>query len=115
MDKTIIAESLIHGLGVFATQDIAKNQFLAPYNGEELSLKEFKERYGNDISHTYVLRRQNKIISGKNTYNLSHYCNESLTPNVILKKRALYTLRPVKNGEELFLQYPKNYPRNYVL
>jgi len=115
MDNTIIAPSPIHGLGVFATQDIEKNQLLAHYQGEELSLREFKERYGNDISRTYSMRRQNKIISGKNTDNLSHYCNESLIPNVILKKRALYTLRPIKNGEELFLRYPQNYLRNYFL
>jgi SET domain-containing protein len=110
-----IRESTTHGMGAFATEDLAENQFIAAYQGEELTLREFKERYGRDIRCTYVLRRQNKIINGKNTHNISHYCNESLTPNVILKKRALYTLTPVKKGQELFLRYPKDYPRDYEL
>lgn len=110
-----VRESLVHGLGVFATMDIPANTLLWNYVGEEMTLREFKERYGKDLSCTYTMRRQNKIISGKNTWNLSHYCNESSIPNVVLKKRALYTLLPVKAGEEMFLRYPKDYIRAYDL
>jgi SET domain-containing protein len=110
-----IRASLVHGQGVFATENIPANTLLWHYEGEEMTLRDFKAQYGSDISCTYSLRRQNKIINGKNTWNLSHYCNESLTPNVILKKRALYTLEPISAGSEMFLRYPKNYLRDYKL
>jgi SET domain-containing protein len=110
-----VRESSVHGLGVFAMKDIPANTKLWDYVGEEMTLREFKDRYGKDLSCTYTMRRQNKIISGKDTWNLSHFCNESLVPNVVLKKRALYTLLPVKAGEEMFLRYPKDYQRSYDL
>lgn len=112
-----IRPSQIHGLGVFAKKEIPANTCIAKYEGIEMTLKEFREKYGNDYKYTYVLRRLNKIIVGKGnpTGNISHYCNESNTPNVILKKRGLYTLTQVNVNEELLLKYPKNYPRDYPL
>jgi hypothetical protein len=110
-----VRESATQGQGAFASQDIPANTLLSHYEGTEMTLREFKEQYGKDLSCTYVMRRQNKIICGKDRWNLSHFCNESLTPNVILKKRGLYTLTAVKKGDELFLRYPKDYIRNYEL
>ncbi len=100
---------------MIATQDIPKNTKLADYVGIKMTLKDFKQQYGNDIFHTYSMRRINKIISGKNHFNISHYMNESLTPNVALKQRGIYTLKPITNGEEMFLKYPKTYIRDYKL
>jgi SET domain-containing protein len=110
-----VRASTVHGQGVFATQHIPTNTLLWNYVGDEMTLREFKEAYGKDLTCTYVMRRQNKIICGKNHWNLSHFCNESLKPNVVLMKRALYTSRDICQGEEMFLQYPKDYPRDYVL
>ena len=113
--KYRIDKSPIAGMGVFATKDIPAGVKLADYEGEEMSLKDFKTQYGNDISHTYSLRRINRIISGKKYFNVSHYMNESNTPNIILKQRGIYTLCTIKEGEEMFLKYPKRYIRDYVL
>jgi len=110
-----IAPSTIHGLGLFAKVDMSSNTRIADFKGEEMTLREFKERYGGDTRFCYSLRRLNKIIDGKQENNPSRYCNESLTPNVCLKKRGLYTCTPVKAGDELFLLYPKSYPRDYLL
>lgn len=113
--KYRIDKSPIAGMGVFATQDIPAGVKLADYEGEEMSLKDFKTQYGNDISKTYSLRRINRIISGKNNSNWYHMINESNTPNVCYKRRGVYTLCTIKEGEEMFLKYPKRYIRNYVL
>ena len=110
-----ISRSPISRLGVFAMQDIPAGYRLADYIGEEMTLKDFKQKYGNDISCTYSMRRVNKIISGKNHFNISHYMNESNDPNCFLKQRGIYTLKPIKKGEEMFLKYPKNYIRDYSL
>lgn len=113
--KYRIDKSPIAGMGVFATQNIPAGVRLANYEGEEMTLKEFKQKYGDDISHTYSMRRVNKIICGKKYFNISHYMNESNEPNCILKQRGIYTLVSLKEGDEMFLKYPKKYIRDYVL
>lgn len=109
--------SHVHGVGLFATKDIPKDTRIADYKGVEMSTTEFKSRYGNDTRYTYSLGRMNRIIVGKDCLqdNPSHFCNESDDPNVCLKQRGLFTLRDVAKDEELFLKYPKKYPRTYSL
>jgi len=109
--------SPVHGVGLFATKDIPKDTRIADYHGVEMSITEFKSRYGNDTRYTYSLGRMNRIIVGKDCLqdNPSHFCNESDDPNACLKKRGLFTIRDVAKDEELFLKYPKKYPRTYSL
>lgn len=113
-----IKKSPIHGLGVFAKVDIPKNTHLQKYSGIEMTYSDFNKKYNRNYNFTYSMMRINKIIVGKElpylTMNLSHYINEGL-PNVILKKKALYTLVDIKKGQELLLSYPKNYNRDYFL
>lgn len=117
-----VKKSSIHGLGVFATQDIKQKEKLFDYIGNEMSLKEFREKYGkykNNSLNTYRMKRLNKIIVAKEepffSNNLVNYVNESIMPNCVLRNRALYSLRAIKKGEELTLQYPKDYCRDYLL
>lgn len=109
--------SHVHGVGLFATKDIPKDTRIADYQGVEMTIAEFKSRYGNDTRYTYSLGSTQRIIVGKDClqYNPSHFCNESNDPNVCLKNRGLFTLRYVAKDEELFLKYPKKYPRTYSL
>lgn len=108
-----VSPSPIHGQGLFATRDIKKGIRLADFHGIEMTLREFKEKYGTDTRECYSLRRQNKMIDGKGFDNPSRWCNESSTPNVCLKQRGLYTTVDVREGEELTLAYPKTYPRTW--
>jgi SET domain-containing protein len=110
-----IKPSPIHGLGVFAKQTIPKGTKLGTYTGDKYSLKEFKEKYGKDISYCYVARRANYILCAKEKRNIMTYINESLTPNVFLYRFKLIANRDIEQGEELFLHYAKDYPRNYEL
>lgn len=112
-----IRPSPIHGVGLFATDLIPKNTRIADYRGVEMSITEFIKMYGKDRRHTYSLGRTNRIIVGKDCVadNPSHFCNESIVPNVALKKRGLYTLVDVAKDEELCLRYNKIYPRDYNL
>lgn len=118
----IINNSNIHGVGVFTQHQIKKGEKLFDYIGEEMNLKQFKEKYG-DYKHnslnTYRMKRQNKIIVAKEepfkTLNIVNYLNESNEPNCILKHKALYSLRDIEQGEELTLKYPSDYFRDYKL
>ncbi len=119
MYSVIVKKSDIDNLGLFSLTSIPKNSKICDYIGDEMSLKDFKEKFGDYKSNclnTYRMKRINRIIVAKNyPNNLVNYINESLTPNVILKKRALYSLKEIKEGEELFLRYPDDYYRDYTL
>ena len=117
-----IKQSPVDGLGVFASQDIKKNTKICDYYGKEMTWQEFKERYGSykeSSLNTYPMRRQWKILVAKEepykTENVVNYINEALEANVVLKKRALYAKRDIKQGEEFFLSYPKDYNRNCII
>jgi SET domain-containing protein len=116
-----IKKSKIDGLGVFALVDIPEGTKIADYYGKEMTLKNFKKKYGeykNNSLNTYRMKRINKIIVAKEepfkSKNLTNYINETKKPNCILKKRALYALNDIKDGEELTLQYPENYNRFWL-
>ena len=114
---TSIQPSPVSGVGVFAITDIPANTILGEYKGIEMTLKEFKEKYGTDTTYTYSLRFRNKILVGKDepyrSENISHFMNEG-PENVILTRRKIRTSKLIKQGEELFLTYPKNYPRTWI-
>jgi SET domain-containing protein len=118
--KLIIKESSIHGLGVFSVAPIQRNEHLTDYYGEEMSWRQFKERYG-DYKHnstfTYPMRRIWKLLVAKEepyrSKNIVNFINEG-EPNTILRKRGLYALRDILPNEELLLQYPKDYNRTWI-
>ena len=105
--------------GLFAKKDIPRGTLIAPYLGEEMTMRQFKERYGTDFRYTYSLRSINKRISGKEapylTSNPSHYVNEGAQDKVSLgfRKRGLVSVTSAREGEELFLAYESRYPRDY--
>jgi SET domain-containing protein len=119
---TKIKKSKIEGLGVFAKTDIEKGTKIADYYGKEMKWKTFKNKYGDYKSnslHTYPMRRIWKILVAKEepykSQNLTNYINEIPgKSNCELKLRALYAKRNIKKGQELLLDYPKDYNRFWV-
>jgi SET domain-containing protein len=116
-----IKKSKIDGLGVFALVDIPVGTKISDYYGKEMTLKNFKKKYGeykNNSLNTYRMKRINRIIVAKEepfkSKNLTNYINETKKPNCILKKRALYALNNIKDGEELTLKYPEDYNRFWL-
>ena len=114
----LLQPSPLHGLGVFASQDYPANHFFGFFEGEILSLKDFKAKYGKDVRYCYQLGRQNKIIVAKEPRNWITYLNETDPPNCCLKKRGCWSLVPIQAGQELTLKYDKKgviqYPRTYL-
>lgn len=110
--------SPVHGLGIFATKAISTDEFIGDYIGEAMTKAEFKARYGNDIRYTYWTKQNfpnTKVYCAKEKRNFITYINESMNPNVFLKKRKLYACRAIVAGDELFLRYDSKYNRDYVL
>jgi len=114
-----IKNSPIHGLGVFAVETIKSHTKVYDYCGVEMSWSEFTKRYGkykHNSLNTYPMRRIWRVLVAKEepykSENIINFINEG-EPNVILKNRALYTLRDINIGEELLLIYPKDYFRDW--
>lgn len=110
-----VRPSPIHGVGVFAVDCIPANSKIAYYTGVEMTWAEIKERYGNN--YTCIYRRmpwQTQIVS-KEAKNVINFVNDGVhdnpTPfkNCILKNRWLISLFDIQKGEELLLEYPRNY------
>ena len=99
-----IRESPIHGLGVFATKDFPVGYCFGEFIGEEMPWRDFTARYGKDFRYCYKMRRIHRVINAKEKRNWITFINEG-KPNVILRKRFCFSLRPLKAGEELLLDY----------
>jgi SET domain-containing protein len=117
-----IKKSKIDGLGVFALVDIPDGTKIADYYGKEMTLKNFKKKYGeykNNSLNTYRMKRINRIIVAKEepfkSKNLTNYINEIPgKANCELKLRALYAKKDINKDEELLLDYPKDYNRFWL-
>ena len=118
-DLVTIKKSKIEGLGVFAAKDIEGGSKIADYYGKDMKWKTFKNKYGEYKSnslHTYPMRRIWRILVAKEepykSKNLTNYINEIPgKANCELKLRALYAKKDIKKGDELLLDYPKDYNR----
>jgi SET domain-containing protein len=121
-DWVIIKKSKVEGLGVFAKRDILKGTKITNYYGKEMKWKTFKRKYGDyktNSLYTYPMRRIWKILVAKEepyrSKNITNYINEVKgKSNCELRLRALYAKRDIKKGEELLLEYPKDYNRFWI-
>jgi SET domain-containing protein len=121
-DFVTIKKSKIEGLGVFALVNIDEGTKIAPYYGKEMKWQTFKKKYGDyktNSLHTYPMRRIWKILVAKEepykSKNLTNYINEIPgKANCELRLRALYAKKDIKKGEELLLDYPKDYNRFWL-
>ena len=121
-DWVIIKKSKVEGLGVFAKRDILKGTKIANYYGKEMKWKTFKHKYGDyktNSLYTYPMRRIWKILVAKEepyrSKNITNYINEVKgKSNCELRLRALYAKRDIKKGDELLLDYPKDYNRFWI-
>ena len=121
-DLVVIKKSKVEGLGVFAKRDILKGTKISDYYGKEMKWKTFKKKYGDyktNSLYTYPMRRIWKILVAKEepyrSKNITNYINEKKgKSNCELRLRALYAKRDIKKGEELLLEYPKDYNRFWI-
>ncbi len=102
------------GLGLFADQDIPKNQYLIEYFGRELSNK---EQYTSTSKYLFEINSR-RTIDGAISENIARYINHSCTPNCeveIKKGRILvYSKKNIKKGEELSYDYGKEYWNEHI-
>ena len=97
------------GLGLFALQPIASGKRIIEYFGEIITNEEADRRGGK-----YLFELDEKrSIDGKTRSNIARYINHSCRPNAegltTGSRIWIWALRDIKAGEELTLNYGKEY------
>jgi hypothetical protein len=108
-----VARSKIHGLGLFAGEDIEWGRRLIEYSGEPLSTKEVKRRqkFYDSIGFTCLMQfSDGRGIDGAIGGNESRFINHSTEPNVGALRESdwkiiFYSLDEIAKGEELTYNY----------
>mgnify|MGYP001438881151 FL=1 len=114
-----VKSSKIHGHGVFATQNIKKNQKIIQYIGEKVTRSEGNKRSEKRIKKFLNSNRTGSVyifelnrhydIDGSPLYNKARYINHSCNPNceVDIKNGEIWisSIKNIKKGSELFYDY----------
>jgi SET domain-containing protein len=111
--RLFVARSKIHGLGLFAGEDIAWGRRLIEYEGQHLIAKEVRrrQRFYNSIGFTCLIEfNDGQGIDGAVGGNESRFINHSLKPNVgALREQewrlVFYSLDDIEEGDELTFNY----------
>lgn len=110
--RLFVARSEIHGLGLFAGEDIEWGQRIIEFEGQRLSAREVRRRqkFYDSIGFTCLMEFGNgEGVDGLRGGNESRFINHSLQPNVGAMRDehriVFYALDDVAAGEELTFNY----------
>jgi hypothetical protein len=91
-----VAESAIHGRGVFAAREIASGEYIGTFHGPEA------QRDGCYVLWVYD---ENDRPTGRRGRNLLRYLNHERPCNAQFEDFDLYALRSIARGEEITIDY----------
>lgn len=105
----------INGLGLFTLVPIKKGDCIIEYVGDILSSQEeVNERGGQYLFEV----SKKKTIDGSVRWNTARYINHACTPNCEVEIHKgqvfIYAKRNIKEGEELFYDYGKEFWNEYI-
>ena len=107
--KLAVRESKIHARGVYAGERIPENRKVIEYTGERINRREAKRR-GDASELTYLFAVDpywtiDGSVGGSGAELINHSCNPNLISRV-MKGHILYmSLREIRPGEELTVDY----------
>jgi SET domain-containing protein len=109
-----IAPSGIHGLGAFVTTDLPAGALLGTYDGRRFTPEQLLERdWDHQVTYLFSMSNGNTIDGGRGG-NATRHINHSCLPNCEAAEEfgargrlvvRIYTLVPLRAGEEAFLDY----------
>ena len=107
-----IRESRIHRRGVYAEESIPKGRKVIEYTGERINRRETKRRGQGSVTYLFTLDSYWTIdgaVGGSGAEIINHCCEPNLISR-IMKGHILYmSLRTIKPGEELTIDYHFDY------
>ena len=104
-----LAPSPIHRWGIYAGEPIPANRKVIEYTGEKISRRETKRRADSrECVYLFTLDNYWSVdgaVGGSGAEYINHSCNPNLVTR-IMKRHILYiSLRPIRLGEELTVDY----------
>lgn len=106
--RIVAGPSRIHRWGVYAAENIPANRKVIEYTGERIGRREAKKRLGRKLNYIFALDDYWSIDGGVGGSG-AEFINHSCEPNLrawICKGHILYmSLRPIRRGEELLVDY----------
>ena len=109
-----VRDSHIHGLGAFATRALRAGALVGSYEGRRYSAAQMRARNW-DTARTYVFGLSDgSLIDGAQGGNATRHINHSCLPNCAAYEIEhpdgtlsvqIEALRPIRKGDELFLDY----------
>jgi len=107
-DGLKIADSLIHGMGCFATTPFARWQKIAEYTGEKITNAEARRRGRRRILRICGIDDR-WSLDGSRGGNGTHYINHSCSPNsftrMLYGHLIFFALRDIEPDEEITIDY----------
>lgn len=104
------------GLGLFATKEFKRGDFIIEYTGERITDEESNRRGGK---YLFVLDKET-VIDGKRREHTARYINHSCKPNAEAeidedaRKVNILAKRKIIPGEEITYDYGKEYWEEYI-
>jgi SET domain-containing protein len=112
MRRVIVRRSSVHGKGMFAMRQFVTGERVIEYKGEITAWDVAVRRHQREgvEGHTFLFGLSDGcVIDGSCGGNSSRWMNHSCAPNCESVEDGgrifIHTLRPIKAGEELFIEY----------
>ena len=118
---TILGDSGVHGLGMYACEDLRENDFVGEYKGEIVTNEEAERRGAiyqhQKLSYLFSLNNAQAIDGtyfGNKTRFINHANKANLYPKIVMvntvHRIALYAARDIPVGRELLFNYGDQFP-----
>ena len=104
------------GLGLFAAEDIPKEQVVIEYTGDRITEAEANRRGGRYLFEV----TDNLVIDGKGRENTARYINHACNPNAEAEhdeaddRIYIRACKNIKTGDEITYSYGKTYVRDII-
>ncbi|GIZ40274.1 hypothetical protein CKM354_000362000 [Cercospora kikuchii] len=124
---TILGDSGVHGLGLYACEDMSRGDFAGEYKGETITKPEAERRgavyFHQKLSYLFSLNNAQEIDStyfGCKTRFINHVGGTlaNLSPRIIMVNTVfrigMFANRLIKAGEELLFDYGPSFPKDQL-
>jgi len=101
------------GLGLFATQNIARDTPIVEYVGERISTSEARTRERAGKARYMFELNERWSLDGSPRHNVARYANHSCRPNaeanIVRGKVILRALKTIRPGDQITYDYGRDY------
>ena len=106
--KMRVAPSGIHRWGVYAGEEIPARRKVIEYVGERISRRETKRRSERELNYLFTLDQYWTLdgsVGGSGAEFINHSCEPNIVSRIVKGHILYYSLRKIKKGEELTIDY----------